>query len=388
MDQTREICNLIIAYLRDESSKDELRQLQDWIKAGKNHKLLFEALLDEEKRQKDIRAYASFQTNNKWQELKKEINLPPVRKFRLLPFRKIAVTVTITLVIAAALIYLQQSPQTPTPPAKITQIVPGSPHAILISENGQQIKLESAENSCRKIILGTDTLKISEGKSLVYGQTPTTSRIEWHTLRIPKGGEFKLSLEDGTEIWLNSETELKYPTHFPDNERRIILSGEAYFNVSPNPLKPFIVSTPKMETRVLGTSFNISVYPDEPKNHTTLVTGSVEIKNKENRQIVRLAPGEQALLQDGRMTVQKVDTKLYTFWRMDRFTFSSENLEEVIRKLSRWYNVEFFFVNSSLKQKQFSGSLPKYTDIAQVLKIIEMTTDIKFQIKNNTIVIQ
>lgn len=388
MDKTREIRNLIIAYLRDEISEDELHRLQDWIKAGKNHKLLFEELFDEEKRQKDIREYASFHTSSKWQELKEEINLPPSRKFRLLTFRTVAATAAITLVVAAALIYSQQSPENATPHTEVAQIVPGSPHAILISENGQQIRLGSTEDSCRKIILGTDTLRISEGKSLSYGQTITAGTIEWHTLKIPRGGEFKLTLEDGTEIWLNSETELKYPTHFPENERRIILSGEAYFNVSPNPLKPFIVSTPKMDTKVLGTSFNISAYPDEPKDHTTLVTGSVEIKDKENGQILRLEPGEQALLQDGRLTVQKVDTKLYTLWRMDRFTFSSENLEEVIRKLSRWYNAEFFFANSSLKQKQFTGSLPKYTDIAQVLSIIEMTTNIKFQIKDNTIVIQ
>lgn len=388
MDKIHEIRNLIIAYLKDEISEDELNRLQNWIKAGENHRLLFEALLDEEKRQRDIREYASFHTTGKWNELKKEINSAPSKKRHLRTFRTIAAAVAVTLAIAAALIYSQQARQSTVPPTAVTQLVPGSPHAILISENGQQFRLGNTQDSCHQIVLGTDTLKITEGKNLKYGQAGTPSNAEWYTLKIPRGGEFRLILEDGTEIWLNSETELKYPNHFPENERRIILSGEAYFNVAPNPLKPFIISTPKMDTKVLGTSFNISAYPDEPKEHTTLVTGSVEIKEKENGETIRLHPGEQALLQDGKLSVHKVDTKLYTLWRMDRFTFSSENLEEVIRKLARWYNAEFFFANSSLKQKQFTGSLPKYTDITQVLSIIEMTTNIKFQIKDNTIIIR
>lgn len=388
MDKIHEIRNLIIAYLRNEISENELNKLQDWIKTGKNHRLLFEELLDEEKRQMDIREYASFHTDSKWNELKEKINLPSSGKFHLPTFRTIAAAVAITLAIAAALIYSQQYRQSPVPQIEVVQIVPGSPHAVLISENGQQIRLGNTQDSCRQIVLGTDTLKITEGKNLKYGQAGTPGNTEWYTLKIPRGGEFRLTLEDGTEIWLNSETELKYPNHFPDNERRIILSGEAYFNVAPNPAKPFIVSTLKMDTKVLGTSFNVSAYPDESKDHTTLVTGSVEIRKKENGETIRLHPGEQALLQDGKLAVHKVDTKLYTLWRMDRFTFSSENLEEVIRKLSRWYNVEFFFANSSLKQKQFTGSLPKYADIAQVLGIIEMTTNIKFQIKDNTIIIQ
>ena len=181
---------------------------------------------------------------------------------------------------------------------------------------------------------------------------------------------------------------MKYPAHFVGNERRVQLTGEAYFQVARNEAAPFIVETRDMDVKVLGTSFNVSIYEDEGSCHATLVEGRVEVNDKVNGEKVVLTPGKQALLQGKEMTVREVNTKLYTLWRLDRFTFASEDMEGVIRKLSRWYNVEFFFSNPSMKQKRFTGSLPKYADICQVLKMIEMTTDVKFEIKENTIIIR
>ena len=147
------------------------------------------------------------------------------------------------------------------------------------------------------------------------------------------------------------------------------LTGEAYFQVARNEAAPFIVETRDMDVKVLGTSFNVSVYEDEESCHATLVEGRVEVNDKVNGEKVVLTPGKQALLRGGEMTVREVNTKLYTLWRLDRFTFASEDMEGGI-------------------QKRFTGSLPKYADISQVLKMIEMTTDIKFEIKEHTIMIQ
>lgn len=388
MDKRNEMHRLIIAYLKNDISEEERDRLQAWLQTKESHRILFHELLDEEKRKKDIREFASFYTTGKWKELKHEMESSSLKKRHLLMVRTIAAAVAVTVMVAASLIYRQQTRQERMPRTEIAQIVPGGPHAILISENGQQMILGKEASDCRQIVFGADTLKIVQGNSLAYEQTRTAAHVEWHTLQIPRGGEFRLTLEDGTEVWLNSESELKYPAHFTGHERRVILSGEAYFEVAPDSRIPFIVMTSKMDTRVLGTSFNVSAYPDENKTHTTLIGGSVEITDKEKNETICLQPGEQALLQDGKLSVQTVDTKLYSLWRKDRFTFSSEYLEEVTRKLSRWYNVEFFFTCPSDKQKQFTGSLPKYTDISQVLGIIEMTTSIKFQIKNNTVIIQ
>lgn len=388
MDKRNEIHRLIVASLKNDISEEERDRLQAWLQTKESHRILFHELVDAEKRKNDIREFASFHTTGKWKELEHKIESSSLKKRRLLMVRTIAAAVIITVMVAVNLIYRQQTPQETMPRTEIAQIVPGSPHAILISENGQKMVLGEEISDSRQIIFGTDTLKIIQGKSLNYEQTRMAAHAEWHTLQIPRGGEFRLTLEDGTEVWLNSESELKYPAHFTGHERRVILSGEAYFEVAPDSRIPFIVMTSKMVTKVLGTSFNVSAYPDENKTHTTLIGGSVEITDKEKNETIGLQPGEQALLQDGKLSVRTVDTKLYSLWRNDRFTFSSEYLEEVTRKLSRWYNVEFLFTRPPDKQKQFSGSLPKYSDISQVLGIIEMTTNIKFEIKNNTIIIR
>ena len=387
MDKENQINRLICAYLRNEISTEEWNVLQEWIYAKESHKLLFEELLEDEKRQRDIQEYASFHTQEQWLELKQKITECHRQKYRILKYKGIAAAITIILATAVTLIYLQEVHRPVKTQLEIVQIVPGHPQAVLIGENGKQITLRERQSQGRQFIFGADTLEITKDNSLKYEPRPI-SQTEWHTLQIPKGGEFKLVLEDGTTIWLNSETELKYPSHFAGNERRVQLSGEAYFEVVSNPQQPFIVSTLQMDTKVLGTSFNVSAYPDENKSHTTLIEGSVEINDKENGESVCLKPGEQALLQDRQLKVVSVNTKLYSQWRKDRFTFSSTNMEEVVRKLSRWYDVEFFFSNSSTKEKQFTGSLPKYSEISQVLNIIEMTTNIKFQIKNKTIIIQ
>ena len=258
---------------------------------------------------------------------------------------------------------------------------------MLITGKGQQLLLQGLKDTCLDIT-GNETLKISKDGSLEYSLSALSRMPEWHTLQVPRGGEYKIVLDDGTEIWLNSASELKYPAHFVGNERRVCLVGEAYFQVARNEAAPFIVETRDMDVKVLGTSFNVSAYEDEENSHATLVEGRVEVDDKINGEKVTLTPGEQALLQGKEMVVREVNTKLYSMWRLDRFTFASEDMEGVIRKLSRWYNVNFFFSNSSMKQKRFTGSLPKYSDISQVLKMIEMTTDIKFQVKGNTIIIQ
>ena len=287
------------------------------------------------------------------------------------------------------LLYWQMtgSPQPEVKQVAIARIEQGGMRAVLITETGQQVVLQGLKDPCLNIT-GTETLNIREDGSLKYSLSALSSMSEWHTLRIPKGGEYKIVLDDGTEIWLNSASELKYPAHFVGNERRVQLTGEAYFQVARNEAAPFIVETRDMDVKVLGTSFNVSVYEDEESCHATLVEGRVEVNDKVNGEKVVLTPGKQALLRGGEMTVREVNTKLYTLWRLDRFTFASEDMEGVIRKLSRWYNVDFFFANSSMKQKRFTGSLPKYADISQVLKMIEMTTDIKFEIKEHTIMIQ
>ena len=238
------------------------------------------------------------------------------------------------------------------------------------------------------VFAGNERVELSEGGRLKYHQTTVSTIPEWHTLKIPRGGEFQITLDDGTEVWLNSDTELRYPSHFVGTERRVQLTGEAYFKVAPNEEAPFIVDTRGMDVKVLGTSFNLSVYPDEKVCHATLEKGRIQVNDKENGKRVVLSPGEQAVLSGEMLEVRTVNTRLYSSWIKGRFSFASEDLEGVMRTLSRWYNVEYVFSNVSMKDKRFTGTIPKYTEITQALKMIEMTSDVQFKIRGTTIIIQ
>ena len=387
MKVTKDIHELILAYLREDISEEEMSRLRVWLDENERHQRLLEELWDKDVLQREIGEYASFDTSRRWEQLK-EVMEKPVRKGRSL-LKVWGAVAAVVVAFVGGLLYWQMtgSPQPEVKQVAIARIEQGGMRAVLITETGQQVVLQGLKDTCLNIT-GTETLNIREDGSLKYSLSALSSMSEWHTLRIPKGGEYKIVLDDGTEIWLNSASELKYPAHFVGNERRVQLTGEAYFQVARNEAAPFIVETRDMDVKVLGTSFNVSVYEDEESCHATLVEGRVEVNDKVNGEKVVLTPGKQALLRGGEMTVREVNTKLYTLWRLDRFTFASEDMEGVIRKLSRWYNVEFFFSNPSMKQKRFTGSLPKYADISQVLKMIEMTTDIKFEIKEHTIMIQ
>ena len=384
----KEIHELLLAYLRDDISEEEMIRLQGWLDENERHRKLLDELRDKEVLQQEIGAYASFDTSRRWIQLKEEMDKTS-RKRRLLLRVWKSVAAVFVVAVAGGLLYWQitDSARPVEEQVLVAQIRPGETQAVLITGKGQQLLLQGLKDTCLDIT-GNETLKISKDGSLEYSLSALSQMPEWHTLQVPRGGEYKIVLDDGTEIWLNSASELKYPAHFVGNERRVCLVGEAYFQVARNEAAPFIVETRDMDVKVLGTSFNVSAYEDEENSHATLVEGRVEVDDKVNGEKVTLTPGEQALLQGKEMVVREVNTKLYSMWRLDRFTFASEDMEGVIRKLSRWYNVNFFFSNSSMKQKRFTGSLPKYSDISQVLKMIEMTTDIKFQVKGNTIIIQ
>lgn len=384
----KEIHELLLAYLQDDISEEEMIRLQGWLDENERHRKLLDELRDKEVLRQGIGAYASFDTSRRWIQLKEEMDKTP-RKRRLLLRVWKSVAAVFVAAVAGGLLYWQitDSARPVEEQVLVAQIRPGETQAVLITGKGQQLLLQGLKDTCLDIT-GNETLKISKDGSLEYSLSALSRMPEWHTLQVPRGGEYKIVLDDGTEIWLNSASELKYPAHFVGNERRVCLVGEAYFQVARNEAAPFIVETRDMDVKVLGTSFNVSAYEDEENSHATLVEGRVEVDDKINGEKVTLTPGEQALLQGKEMVVREVNTKLYSMWRLDRFTFASEDMEGVIRKLSRWYNVNFFFSNSSMKQKRFTGSLPKYSDISQVLKMIEMTTDIKFQVKGNTIIIQ
>lgn len=206
-------------------------------------------------------------------------------------------------------------------------------------------------------------------------------------IRVPSGGEYRVVLSDGTQIWLNASSVLKFPLTFQGKERIVELEGEAYFEVAKDSLRHFVVRTRNATVRVLGTSFNICDYREDGFEQTTLVSGAVEI----NRQgvVYRLLPGEQLEVNPSKKitAVKSVDTRLYTSWKDGEFRFVDMPLEELVMRLHRWYNVSFFFTNADCKKYRFTGVIRKDDNFDEFINLVERTTSIKFSVHSGNVVV-
>ena len=267
--------------------------------------------------------------------------------------------------------------------------------ASVIRHGGVKAELVLADGTTR--ILGsevTDSLLVQQGANIVvqnqgvsYCVDSSVVEERYNTLRVPRGGEYSITLSDGTIVYLNSESELRYPVNFVGRDRRVYLSGEAYFDVVQDEAHPFIVDMGNSSVRVLGTSFDVRAYADEDEVLTTLVQGSV--KFSAGKEFVTLEPGKQAVLgKSGSIETREVDTYLYTARKEGVFAFKRQRLEEIMKVVARWYDVNIFWENVSQKEVTFTGKMKRYDDFSKVVEVLEMTGNTEFVIKENNIFIR
>jgi transmembrane sensor len=215
--------------------------------------------------------------------------------------------------------------------------------------------------------------------------------IAFNVLSVPAGQFAQLTLGDGTKIWLNSKSILTYPSQFSGSNREIKLNGEAFFEVSPNKEKPFIVKTKELDVAVLGTDFDVSAYQNDRNINVTLVNGSVNLLNKkDNSEIAKLKPGEQASysISKNTISISSVETQLYTSWRTGQIKFRKMSFEEIAKRLSRNYNIEFKFENANMLSTTYNGSFYKYESLDQILKIMQANSHFNYTIEKDTIYIR
>lgn len=271
----------------------------------------------------------------------------------------------------------------------LAQVKSGSPKATLIFDNGKKIQLNADDTF--EIKIKNTIVKDGENTGLKYelsdslSTRATDETVEYNTLVVSRGGEYILTLSDGTKVWLNSETELKYPVRFTGNTREVSVKGEAYFEVKRDTLRPFIVHTPYSNTKVLGTSFNVSAYEDETTTAITLVSGKVEVYNQHEKYILK--PGWQAVTENksGTLKTREVDVTGYVSWKDGMFEFNDMPLEQLVSQLSRWYNVDFFFANSNIRDFKFTGAIKRSNTLLFMLEFIEKTSNVYFKVNGNVI---
>ena len=272
--------------------------------------------------------------------------------------------------------------------AETERIVPGV-KAELILSTGERVVL----NQQRVSIEGVNETGIQNDS--VTGLNYTMAKVQgeelvYNTMRIPVGGFYQLALSDGSKVWLNSMTELRFPVAFTGEERKVYLTGEAYFEVAPDSKHPFIVVTEEgMEVKVYGTEFNMSTY-QHGVVQTVLVSGKVGIRVNATGKEVMLAPKQMAEYSEktGMVRVEEADPYRYIAWKDGEFVFERETIEEIMERLGRWYDVTVFYENESLKQKRFTGVISRYENIEQVLRLIEGPATLRFEVKGNVVMVK
>lgn len=268
-------------------------------------------------------------------------------------------------------------------------ICPGKQTAELLLANGERILLNSQTGTKEieeigvKIVNDSLTGKLSYQAS-VYSENKNAE--SYNTLKVPKGGEYSLELPDGSVVWLNSETSLRFPVKFAADKREIYLQGEAYFKVAKNQNAPFHVYVAGCDITVLGTCFNVSAYADDGSWKTTLVKGAVRVKNGKHSIIMK--PSEQYCVDNrsGRTELKTVDSELYTSWIDGKFHFNGYTFEEIVKKLERWYDFNMFYQNNEIRQMRFSGTINKHRPVEEMLRFLEKTTNVRFTGSGKTIV--
>lgn len=260
---------------------------------------------------------------------------------------------------------------------------PAGTKATILLANGQRIVLDSV-NAGTIAMQGNIHIKKAAAEQIVYNGKPG-GEMQYNTLTVPRGGKvINITLSDGSRIWLNSASSLRYPVSFYDNERKVELTGEAYFEVAKDPGRKFIVTHNNVATEVLGTHFNIKSYSDEPDVKITLLEGSVRVvKNSESKV---LKPGEQAKVSSDIKMADDVDLEEVMAWKNGYFQFAGAGIEDVMRQVSRWYDVEVAYEGKP-KEQHFRGGIAKDVDVSSVFKMLETTGAVHFRIEGRRIIV-
>jgi len=407
-EKVNRITSLIEKFLEEKISAEEERELKAWLAEAEHNNSFFQQITDKKVLQEKLKIYAAADSEAIWQRTLQKIesakdgaklvDLYPEKKTVRLPFGKIAAAASIILLISAgAWYYFGQSANNQTAKTDnneaimANRIVPGSHKATLTLADGSTLILNNMQNG-NLANQGHIQITKTDGR-LTYNRKPdsensTTGQDIYNTVTTPRGGEYQITLPDGSKVWLNAASSLRFPIAFAGNERIVELTGEAYFEVNPQNQQatakeaakqtgriaktPFIVkiNTPagnRNEVEVLGTHFNVMAYNEEGIIKTTLIEGKVKVTSGNNFQTIR--PGEQAKQKEGNITVQHVDAEDVVGWTNGFIPVGGPDIDYTMRQISRWYDIKVEYQGRK-PEVSFEGKLPRGATIENVIKLL------------------
>lgn len=393
-NMTNKIPAIIYRFIVGTITPEERAVLDGWMNENPENRKLFERLTNLNNLQKEVSRRASIDTERPMHDMmariEREMRLQqPARHAttkriaRWLAGAAAAILIVAGVAVQAYKLGLSRATKAETEQmAQAAVITHGETKAMLTLSNGESVELGADNQKNSKMVeqLLSKGIETQEQGA----EAPTLC------LKTPRGGEFKVTLEDGTEVWLNAESQLQYPETFDADERRVAVTGEAYFKVAKDSDRPFYVETAGQLVRVYGTEFNIHSYEEDSNVYTTLVSGSIALSPLDgNGSEIVLTPGHQAVFdkQDVTSSIRSVDTSIVTSWRNGKFVFENLTLEQIMITLSRWYDFDYEFQDMRLRSTIFMGSVPRYGEFSEILSILEKSGGIRFTQQGKTVLI-
>jgi transmembrane sensor len=375
--------DVLIRSINNELNEDEDAELQKWLAESTANKDLYKEMSEQASRSLALSGMERYPVQSAFSRIQKSTK----RKSTRLWSRTIAAAAAILLVLGSViLIYNRYNHKINSDHLLYARqdIAPGKNVATLTMANGKVINLSDHKKG---IVIDAAQLTYNDGTTIDAAADGKTD--QYQSISTPRGGTYQVRLSDGTMVWLNAASTLRFPIKFLGNERKVEIIGEAYFEVTKNKTKPFKVRTDRQEIKVLGTHFNINSYANDGITMTTLLEGAVQVStlNKTNKQALVLKPGQQSILTPDHFTMKQVDTEVVVAWKNGYFRFDDENLENIMHNVARWYNADVVFTNERLKKELFAGIISRDTKVSELLKMLELAGEVKFKIENNKIIV-
>ena len=369
-------------YLSGELGGEEKKAFNRWLDNDEEARRLF---------RREARWYQRIRWTERWERVDegkaRQLTMRRVRRRRVMMWVRYAAAV---LVVALAGLVVLQWRQEVRPEASLA-VLPslGDNVPVLTLGDGEEIHLLGQDSALFRSTAAAD-IRLADSGRLEYtgkAQDTVAGRVSYNTLTVPRGCEFNVTLADGSRVWLNAGSSLKYPEAFTGGQREVYLKGEAYFEVKPDERKPFVVRVNDMDLRVLGTSFDVKAYPDDEMIITTLVTGKIAQRYVATDTNIVLTPSRQSVFnrETGRLQTQVVDVRDALAWREGKFVMKDARLEDIFHELSRWYDFEAVYTHPSLRDMRFYLHTTRYAEIDRILEHLEATRGVHFTRVDNKI---
>lgn len=404
MEHLKEVVQLIYKYLREELPPEEELRLQNWIAESGEHKIFYERATNKKLLLENARSKAdnlkNIDLDKEWQRLKEMERKQSATKIIAFKWRRYAIAASLLVVtVTGAYMWLKTDKQPPEIVSEnkpnIIDVLPNTTNAVLTTDDGTTIVLDSTQTGTLIDLGNVQVTRMEDGR-IVYNAAVKQGAAEgmYNTITAPMGSDVVfVTLSDGSKVWMNAASSIRYPIVFTGNKREVSISGEAYFEIAHNASKPFYVSKGAMQVQVVGTHFNVNSYEDDGAIKITLLEGSVKVTNKDKSVFIK--PGEQAIAK----TITNEQTPLsinrspnmeeVMAWKNGRFVFKNTKLEIIMAQIERWYNVEVIY-EGDIKQQgiTLTGKISRYSKASELLDLLGETEWLQFTIEGKKIIVK